>query len=232
MDHNGLRCVFAENEYGTYCIPKSSVHRPAAQHVISGQVWEPDTLKFIRDNCEENGIIFHAGTYFGDFLPALSECYKVLAYEPSLENYRCAELTILMNELTNVKLSHMALGEICDSANVQTFNQNNVALGGAAKILPESNKMTERVRITTIDHERAEHQAWGDISIIQLDVEGYEGEALKGAIRSLRAQKPILILEVWNDNVLQTDFFQETIFGELGYIEDGRLHDNIVLRTK
>lgn len=231
MKQPPLECIFAKNEYGTYCLPQSSSHRPAAQHVINGNVWEPDTIKFIRDNCGE-GTVFHAGTYFGDFLPALNVCGKVLAYEPSRENYRCAEITIKMNGLNNVKLSRKGLGEKHASGHVQTYNQNDVALGGTSRIIHETNDMSEEVVISTIDHERDLFGAWGDISIIQLDIEGYEENALKGAQRTLRLQKPILILEIWNPSVLETDFFKEYIFEELGYVQDGNLHDNVVLRAK
>jgi len=58
-----LGCFVAYNPYGGYCVPQSSHHRPAAQMILRGRVWEPDTIKFVRD---------HAGTYFGDFIPALS----------------------------------------------------------------------------------------------------------------------------------------------------------------
>jgi hypothetical protein len=44
-------------------------------------------------NCGKKDIV-PAGAYFGDFLPALSNCgddVGVWAFEPNVENYTCAE---------------------------------------------------------------------------------------------------------------------------------------------
>ena len=91
-----LQCCISYNQYGGYCLPLSSIHRPASQTILNGKVWEEETLKFMSKHCG-TGDIIHAGTYFGDFLPALSKaCHtkaKVWAFEPNLENYKCAIVT-------------------------------------------------------------------------------------------------------------------------------------------
>lgn len=35
--------------------------------ILSGKVWEPDTIEFILDH-SHGGDIIHAGTYFDDFI--------------------------------------------------------------------------------------------------------------------------------------------------------------------
>ena len=54
----------------------------------------------------------HAGTFFGDMLPSLSaKCpATVFAFEPVLENYVLAKLTVSENNLGNVLLLNSALG--------------------------------------------------------------------------------------------------------------------------
>ena len=69
--HSVLQCCIAYNKYGGYCVPLSSLHRPAAQRILSGDVYEPNTIEFLISNCSDGDIV-HAGAYFGDFLPALS----------------------------------------------------------------------------------------------------------------------------------------------------------------
>jgi len=66
-----LKCHVSYNKYGGYCVPDSSRHRPAAKMVLANDVYEPKTIEFMRRECG-SGDIIHAGTYFGDFLPALS----------------------------------------------------------------------------------------------------------------------------------------------------------------
>jgi hypothetical protein len=62
-----------------------------------------------------------------------------------------------------------------------------------------------------------------------LDIEGYEEEALKGATELLRRDRPILILEMWQDSYLDTPFFKDFIFGELNYVKGQKLYENTVL---
>ena len=41
--------VLGENQYGRYYIPVESRHRPAAQAILAGDVWEPATTVFEMD---------------------------------------------------------------------------------------------------------------------------------------------------------------------------------------
>ena len=67
-----LTCHVSSNEFGIFCIPASSAHRPASRAVINHNVWEPDTIKCISRGAGDGDVV-HAGSYFGDFLPALSK---------------------------------------------------------------------------------------------------------------------------------------------------------------
>ena len=39
-----------------------------------------------------------------------------------------------------------------------------------------------------------------NISVIKIDVEGFELEVLTGALETIRKNKPVIILEIWPDN--------------------------------
>src|SRR5438477_11756587 len=90
-DEQVLRCQIAYNEFGGFCVPTSSLHRPAARKILAGQVHEPQTIAFVAAH-GEHGDIVHAGAYFGDFLPGLSRAcapaYRIWAFEPNHANYR------------------------------------------------------------------------------------------------------------------------------------------------
>lgn len=77
-----LKCIVSYNKYGGFCVPESSCHRPVSQRIFSNGVWEPDTIEFIMSNCGDGDVV-HAGTYFGDFLSALSK-----GITPSRKNCR------------------------------------------------------------------------------------------------------------------------------------------------
>ncbi|WP_367154165.1 FkbM family methyltransferase [Methylomonas sp. HYX-M1] len=230
-----LKCKISYNRYGGYCVPLSSHHRPAAQKVLAKAVYEPDTIEYMLENCQ-SGDVVHAGTYFGDFLPALAKGIpgnaKVWAFEPNPENYRCARITLDLNGIENTVLTHAGLGEKQETRLIKTRDANGLALGGASRIVSGNTSDeigTEAVRIVTIDDTVESDRT---VSIIQLDVEGYEKEALAGGLKTIRRCLPIIILEVLpNSTLLGSEWFSNNILS-LGYKKIQDLHGNSVFSYK
>lgn len=223
------RTATGKNKYGMYCVPASSLETsPPAKKIMSGEIYEPDTIQFIIDNCGD-GDILHAGTYFGDFLPALakncSEGAKVWAFEPKGEHYYCAMKTLKMNDIHNTMLMHCALGKYYGKQKLQTTNDDGVVWGGGTRIVPDTkSKDTEEVFVMTID-EVIPHNR--DVSIIHLDVEGYETPALEGGMKTIKDNLPILILETMPTN----EWLSKNLYS-LGYSITGKLHRNTILKVK
>lgn len=224
-----LKCFVASNCYGSYCVPFSSKHRPAAKAVLCGDVWERTTLAFLCANCGAGDIV-HAGTYFGDFLPALSQAVRpdahIWAFEPSAENFACANITLKLNDIRNVALSRAALGACTGTALLCTGKAGRRRDGGGSRIVPEvpSGFDCEEVPVVALDealpHERR-------ISIVQLDVEYYEQHALAGALSTIRRCRPLLVLENLPPD---PDWFADNILS-LGYAEIEMCDRNHVLRA-
>ena len=186
-----LKCTIAYNKYGGYCVPLSSHHRPNAQYILGGGVAEPDTIEYMIKNCK-NGDIISAGAYYGDFLPALSEGVsnnaKVWTFEPNIENYLCAKITLEINYIKNTILTNTGLGEKEEVKLLATKDVSGRSLGGTSRVIHSSEKIRDMtdldsIRIVTIDDIINEDRS---ISILQLDVEGYELEALKGALKTIK----------------------------------------------
>jgi FkbM family methyltransferase len=220
---SALKCEVAYNRYGGYCVPESTRHRPASAAILSNEVWEPLTIEFMQRECR-GGDIVHAGTYFGDFLPALAQGLApnavLWAFEPSMENYRCAKITAEINALSNVTLAHAGLGAQRARAFVRTIDEVRGPLGGGATIAADG---AETVDIVTID-DAVDGRA---VSLIQLDVEGYEEKALAGALRTIERCRPVLILEeLSGSRLLGSEWFARNILSR-GYRQLARLHDNI-----
>jgi FkbM family methyltransferase len=229
----GLKCTIAWNELGIYCLPLSSHHRPSAQKILRHRVHEPETLAFMAENCGACDIV-HAGTYFGDFLPALSRAIapgaKVWAFEPNPENYVCARITVEINALSNVVLTHAGLGEKPEKLLIKT-QENGKVLGGASEIVLNQNEnmVVEPVQMATIDDAVGDNRI---VSIIQLDVEGHEKEALCGAMKTIRRCRPVIILEVLpGSTLLQSEWFHREILA-MGYSMSGPVAGNVYLTPK
>lgn len=213
------------NCYGRYCIPLASAHRPAARRILAGDVHEPETIRFMIQNHGGSDIV-HAGTYFGDFLPALSRNMNpdacLWAFEPNPENHSACEQTIALNALKNVRLANAGLGSKKDSGLVLTRDQQGRSLGGCSRLVdPQemiAGELTSAVQIVRLDDVVPPYRPVG---ILQLDVEGSEEAALRGAIGLLRRWRPILILERKPDS----HWFEANIT-PLGYTEAQKLHGN------
>ncbi len=228
---SALKCQIGYNKYGAYCLPESSLHRTATRKVLSGEVYEPQTIAFMRQNCA-GGDIIHAGTYFGDFLPGLAQACspntKIWAFEPNPENFRCAQVTVLINGLDNITLTNAGLGSQQGKLAIRTKDESGRGLGGKSRIVdpgeldPTFFQDTEIVAIDSIV-ERTR-----PVSIIQLDVEGFEEAALSGALHTIQENLPILILEIGRKSqLLDNTWFSANILG-LGYKPTGTLHSNTV----
>ena len=185
------KTIFADNKYGSYCVPFESKHRKASQAVLDGRVWEPDIVEFIRDNCPHD--LIHAGAYFGDSLPAYKDIEYVWAFEPNKVNWLCARRTIKMNELENVALFNKALGSKSGKGKL-AVERNGIALGGVSSICrpPDEDNVLVEVDVVTIDEIVPKTSM---ISIIHLDVEDVEIDALRGGVETIERCSPILILE-------------------------------------
>jgi FkbM family methyltransferase len=228
-----LHCCVAYNKHGAYCIPVSALHRPVALSVFAGGVWEAETIDLMAAHCA-SGDIVHAGAFFGDFLPALAAASapagrKVWAFEPNPESYRCAAVTLLLNQISNVELINAGLGESTNSGHLVT-RERGQSLAGEAYVQQRPGNPargspvgTTPVRIVTIDGVVPANRS---VSVIHLDVEGYEERALTGAIRTIQRNRPLLILEM-----LPTDGWMSEYLSPLGYRVVEAIPGNIVVRA-
>lgn len=223
-----MTMLFGHNKHGRYCVPEASAHRPAAQAILAGEVHEPDTIALIIDRARGRGQdVVTAGTYFGDFLPALHSAGVVFrAFEPNRSNWVHTIGTLYLNQMSDVRVERVALGEDSYSAKVVTTETLGEAgdqvfdLGGGSFV-----------------------DRWGDhdcvvrpldsllpgdidIGVIHLDVERYEERALAGAMSTIQRCHPTLILETvpwrWvNDNL-----------APLGYRNRGTVHNLTVFEGR
>jgi len=209
-------------------------HRFIPKILLLGDAYEKETVDCIVEN-RGGGVVVHAGAFIGDMLPRLSEDnHRVYAFEPGNEFFRCAQITLALNfDNHRTTLINKGLGET-DGEVVQLLtkeDEGGTSEGGASRIMAHPDGVEpyrmETIKLTTIDSTVLNEA----ISLIHLDIEGYEENALKGAINHIRATYPVLIIEVGSDERLETEFYQKVIFGELGYAEVDRMHGNIVLKS-
>ena len=225
LDSDVIQCCVAYNRHGGYCVPLACIQRPAVQAILAGSVWEPETIDLLASHGAVDDVV-HAGTFFGDFLPAVARSRgpraKVWAFEPNPESYRCALITAQINGLRNVELLNAGLGDRCGSLPMVTRDNHGRPLGGASQIVTDASPGTITVDVCTVDETIPLDR---QVSLIQLDVEYFEKQALAGALRTIRRCRPVLVLE----NLPEEAWLSEHLF-PLGYRLSGQVHGNTVLR--
>ena len=219
------------NKYGKYYVPKSSSHRGCAKHILNHTVYEPKTIEFVIQNVGK-GDILHAGAYFGDFIPAFAKNCKgtVWAFEPNIENFGAAEKTIEANNLKNVKLFNAALTDTNEGdSNIKIKEKSHGAMGGISRIVDHDDvDSTHKVKNMMIDDIEFDNPC----TIIQLDVEGHEIQAMKGALNTVKKYHPIIMMEEWKGVSFNDDpWFKENILS-LGYKKIDKIHSNAIYKIK
>lgn len=185
----------ARNKYGEYLIPDCYMHTPVAKTLMRGDVWEQETLDIIEAHVKEHGgSIIHAGTFFGDMLPALCNMCRpawVFAYEPNPVSHKYAALNRQINSIDNLALHSRALSSGSGYCKM-VMHDGDKALGGRSHISDADGATS--ICTTTIDAEKSQEWA-ARISVIHLDLEGHEPQALQGTTQLITRDKPLIIVE-------------------------------------
>ena len=251
--------TLAKNTHGWFLVPDKVKEKPDIRHLLNNRVHEPNTIEFLVNNAGD-GIIISAGTFIGDFLPPLGRIpNKVYAFEPVKEFYHYSQMNLMLNFFDgghNIELANMGLGEGSYSKRILKEDANGKSLGGSSLYSYDDDNKSgafakrhkfnedtstsgyEDTQITSLD-EYIPEEEHDKVSIIQLDVEGYEEKALMGARDIIAKSSPFIIIELWIDpqnpdrqlDALKTDFYQNEILGS-GYEIIDKMYQNVILQRK
>ncbi len=190
--------VISANEYGFYCVPAEYGGRELPKVLARGAVYEPATLSFLCRHVGKGDIVT-GGAFVGDFFPALRRAMapsaKIHSFEPAPLSHAAASETIRLNGLRNVVLSPVAVGEKPDTLPLQLTRKSGAAVAAGVALKPGLGLDDERVvpvEVVTLDSLVASSRK---VTLVHLDVEGFEEPALRGAARILTDNAPIVVLE-------------------------------------
>lgn len=141
------------------------------------------------------------GAFCGDSALMLLEYSpsRIFAYEPLPRTYRYLLQTIKKNDVTGrINPVHKGIGD------KETILKIDNIPGSSSFLIADSESIeikTEEVVVTTIDLECKDKK----IGIIKMDIEGYEYYAIKGALETIKRDKPILLISIYHTG---KDFFE------------------------
>lgn len=222
---NGIEAAVVRFDGAVYFVPGYAVHRPVAGKILRKRHVSPELNELVARVMQRRpGSVLHAGTFFGDMLPAFSGRTPgfVYAFEPVLENYLLARHLAERNELDNVLLFHLGLAECTRPGQVDTMRGSGQHRGGASFVVSDHKRPsqpTQRVSLIPVDQLGID-----DLSLLQLDVEGFERRVLEGARETIARNEPVIVLE---DN--RGDCGE--LLSELGYTHAGRVSQDHLYLT-
>jgi FkbM family methyltransferase len=184
--------IVAEAYGETHHVPEEASHRPASKCLLGGSYYEPSTHRWVKERLEKKpGNMIHAGTFFGDMLPSFSkavgEDYMLYAFEPVLNNYVLAKLTVEANNLANVFLQNSALNSKFELLKIKTRDGGGTSYGGGSTISTNGNELITAITIDSL--------GLSNVSLIHLDVELHELKCLIGAKNTIDNYKPMIMVE-------------------------------------
>ena len=160
----------------------------------------------IGDNLRE-GTFLDIGANIGNHsLYFLLECGAKFAYcfEPAKETFDILKKNMEINHLEyRTKLFNAGVGASSGNASISMSKEKNTAYTQIT--LNEEGD----VQVISIDELEIKEK----INFIKVDVEGFEVEVLKGMAKTLKRDKPIMMIEIWATNLNDV----HAILDPLGY---------------
>lgn len=167
---------------------KKGLHKDLLIHDIR----EAQATTFLQNKIKKGDIVLEAGANIGYYalLFAKGVGKKGLVYcvEPSSENYKLLKINKEFNNLKNMELKNIALGDKNGEEILNLFEEGN--LNTIKKNTSSKLKGKERVKVMTIDSFLKNKTK---PNIIKMDVEGSEYDIIKGAKKLLEKNPPRLI---------------------------------------
>ena len=152
-----------------------------------GHPWEPHVLKALAEAAVPGSTALDIGAHIGSITIPLARLVgsqgRVYAFEPQKPVFRELFYNLTLNQVENVIPLRYAVGAssaVVEMEPDQGYDgQVRIGAGG------------DRVEMRTIDS-----FFFSDVSVIKIDVEGYEGEVLRGARETIETFHPVIVLEI------------------------------------
>lgn len=152
----------------------------------------PDYFDLDVVKCDKNEVIVDLGAYIGDTILSYldmygNDCYKkIYCYEITDDVFRFLKSNL--EKYSNIECFKKAVG---DRNETLFINESNV--DASANTL--SNKGSDEIQTVTIDEDIKE-----PITLIKMDIEGFEQKALLGCERHIKEEQPKLLISVYHNH--------------------------------
>lgn len=169
-------------------------------------------IKFLKHTLKEGDVFFDVGTNIGSYSLVASKIVgnsgKVYSFEPVTKTLKKLTETVERNNFNNIQIEKKIVSDKNESINIYASPDNNTGMSSIIKKF--DNVEPESVPSVILD-EYIINQKIKTIALVKIDVEGAEFHVLKGMKNILTNIKPILFIEIINDNLETTSITSQEI---------------------
>lgn len=182
--------VKVNNEFGFHYFYVDQIEDYIKKDLRKGQSWEPHLTSLIKKYVKPGSVAVdvgaHIGTHTLELSKAVGEQGKVYAFEPQSKIFRELVMNMELNRAKNVEFFRVALAS--SSGRVELGHLDPTNEGGAMVGVPGTGQYVTQLPLDAID--------LTNVSLIKIDVEGLELDVLKGALNTIRKNRPVLLIEI------------------------------------
>lgn len=146
--------------------------------------------------------IIDVGANMGEISLRFAQQYPnahIFSFEPHPFTFQKLQTNCSRNSFKNLTLLNLGLGSQKGEVHFEERASGNL---GMNRVTSDREKSAHQIKVVPLDLFFEENKL-SSLSIIKIDVEGYEHEVLKGASNVLSQYKPLLFIELDNDNLIE-----------------------------
>ncbi len=163
------------------------------------------TLEDLIDLAQTGNTVIDIGANIGAVTLCLAKKVTpqgmIHSFEPDAVNFQKLKKNIALNNFGNIKINQLGLGNTPGVFNLEILDKNNKGKNRITENLQGDKKNSTSIKVITLDTYAKENNI-KNINLIKIDVEGFEHNILLGGIETIRANKPILFIEIVDENLV------------------------------
>ncbi|UCF19047.1 MAG: FkbM family methyltransferase [Gemmatimonadota bacterium] len=168
-------------------------------------VYEAGTLRVLSELLQEGDVFVDVGANIGLITLAASlwvgQTGTVLAVEPVPRNYDVLNYNVALNDRKNIRTYRCALGS--GPGMGKMYERPGVGWVGTSLVRTSDSSAAHEVTMSSLDA-LIEQSGQAFVSVVKIDVEGWELEVLRGAVQLLSREKaPAIVIEYSRLNPMQ-----------------------------
>jgi FkbM family methyltransferase len=173
--------------------------RSAPLEILNFGSYEKKESSFLFQMIKDNNVVFDIGANVGWYSIQIASRFDniiVHSFEPFSQTFQILKKNIKLNNLKNVVLHNIALGESEESADFYHY-QNGTTVSSRVNLVDSKHAVKVKCQMSTIDSIVSDLQL-SKLDLIKCDVEGSELSVINGGLKSIRTFLPIIYLELFH----------------------------------